>query len=101
MTTQNEQVTIAMAAAVHFPIARAPFPMGALSIGTGTAAPLAIVTSTFNSDWCSCALGSSVNTLRDQLIFPSKLDFCNLFKFPATKSTQKSIFFTPALKIVN
>jgi hypothetical protein len=76
MTTENEQVTIAMAAAVQ-----------------GKGAHL-IVTSV------ACALRSNVNTSRAQLIFPSKLDFCNLFKFPATKSTQKSNFFAPALKIV-
>jgi hypothetical protein len=29
-----------------------------------------------------------VNTLRAQLIFPSKLNFCNLFKFSATKGTK-------------
>jgi hypothetical protein len=44
---------------------------------------------------------SNVNTLRAQLIFPSKPNFCNLFEFLATKSTQKSnIFQTLALKIV-
>jgi hypothetical protein len=41
MTTQNEQVTIAMAAAVQG--------KGALAMGKWTAAPMAIVTSTFNS----------------------------------------------------
>ncbi len=57
----------------------------------------------------ACAIGTSVNTFfyfslkisnfddvnthtfRAQLIFPSKPKFCNLFEFPATKSTQKSI----------
>ncbi len=28
-------------------------------------------------------------------VFPSKPNFCNLFEFSATKSTQKSIFSTP------
>ncbi len=39
----------------------------------------------------ACAVGSSVNTLRAQLNFPSKPKFCNLFGFPGIKSTQKSI----------
>jgi hypothetical protein len=43
----------------------------------------------------ACAVGPGVSTLRAQLIFPSKLDFCNLFEFPATKSTKKSISSTP------
>jgi hypothetical protein len=43
----------------------------------------------------ACAVGPGVITLRAQVIFPSKLNFCNLFEFPATKSTQKSISFTP------
>jgi hypothetical protein len=43
-------------------------------------------------------LGSSVNTLRAQLILPSEPNFCNLFELPATKSTQKSIYFTPYLE---
>jgi len=38
-----------------------------------------------------------VNTLRAQLIFPSKTNFCNLFEFPITNSTQKSISSTPSL----
>jgi hypothetical protein len=38
---------------------------------------------------------SNVNTLMAQLIFPFKPNFCNLFEFPATKSTKKSISFTP------
>jgi hypothetical protein len=37
----------------------------------------------------------NVNTLRAQLIFPLKLNFCNLFEFTTTRSTQKSISFTP------
>jgi len=37
------------------------------------------------------AVHPSGNTLRAQLIFPSKPNFCNLFEFPATKSTQTSI----------
>jgi hypothetical protein len=49
----------------------------------------------------ACVVGPSVNIWRVQLIFPSKPNFCNLFEFPATKITQKSISFTPlALKIV-
>jgi len=40
----------------------------------------------------ACAVGPSVNTL---LIFSYKLNFCNLFEFPATKSTQKTISSTP------
>ncbi len=39
-------------------------------------------------------VGPSVNTVRAQLIFPSKPNFCNLFEFPATKSTKKSISST-------
>ncbi len=42
----------------------------------------------------ACAIGPSVNTLRAQLILPSKPIFCNLFEFLTTKSTQKSISFT-------
>jgi hypothetical protein len=42
----------------------------------------------------SLAIGPSVNTLRAQLIFPYKPNFCNLFQIPATKSTQKSISST-------
>jgi len=34
----------------------------------------------------ACAVGSSVNTLRAQLNFPSKPKFCNLFGFPGIKS---------------
>jgi hypothetical protein len=40
------------------------------------------------------AVGPSVNTLSTQLIFPSKPNFCNLFEFLATKSTQKSMSST-------
>jgi len=46
----------------------------------------------------ACAVGPSVNTLRAQLILPSEPNFCNFFEFPATKSSQKSIFFTPYLE---
>ncbi len=42
-----------------------------------------------------CALGPGVNTSKAQQIFLSKPNFCNLFKSPATKSTQKSISSTP------
>ncbi len=42
----------------------------------------------------TCVVGPSVNTLRVQLIFLSKPNFCNLFEFPATKSTPKSISST-------
>ncbi len=48
--------------------------------------------------WCTnvaYVVGPSVNTVRAQLIFPSKPNFCNLFEFLATKSAQKSISFTP------
>jgi hypothetical protein len=41
------------------------------------------------------ALGPGVNTFKAQQIFLSKLNFCNLFKSPATTSTQKSISSTP------
>jgi hypothetical protein len=34
----------------------------------------------------TCAIGPSVNTLKAQLIFPSKLNFCKLFEFLTTKS---------------
>jgi hypothetical protein len=37
----------------------------------------------------------NVNSLRAQLVFPSKPNFCNLFEFPAPKSTEKSISSTP------
>jgi hypothetical protein len=40
----------------------------------------------------ACAVGPGVNTL---LVFSHKPNFCNLFEFPATKSTQKSISSTP------
>jgi hypothetical protein len=43
-----------------------------------------------------CAVGPSMNTLRAELIifsFQTQF-FCNLFQFPATKSTQKSISST-------
>jgi hypothetical protein len=36
----------------------------------------------------------NVNTLRAQLIFPPKSNFCNLFEFSPTKFTQKSISST-------
>jgi hypothetical protein len=36
----------------------------------------------------TCAVCPSVNTLRAQLIFPSKPKLCNLFKLWATKSIQ-------------
>jgi hypothetical protein len=48
-----------------------------------------------NKTSVGCALGSIVNTLRAQLIFPSKPNFRNLFDFPATQSIQKSISSTP------
>jgi hypothetical protein len=42
-----------------------------------------------------------VNTLSTRIIFFSKPNFCNLFEFPTTKSTQKiNNFHTLALKIV-
>jgi hypothetical protein len=34
----------------------------------------------------ACAIGPSVNTLKAQLIFPSKLNFCNFFEILTTKS---------------
>jgi hypothetical protein len=40
----------------------------------------------------ACAVGPSVNTSRAQLIFPFKPNFCNLFEFSTTKSTQKPFF---------
>jgi hypothetical protein len=40
----------------------------------------------------------NVNTLKVQLDFPSKLNFCKLFEFLATKSTQKLIFSTPSFE---
>jgi len=40
----------------------------------------------------ACVVGPSVNTLRAQLIFPSRPNFCNLFEFLATKFPKKSIF---------
>ncbi len=43
----------------------------------------------------ACAVGPSVNKLRAQQIFPSKPYFCDFFKISETKSTQKSILFTP------
>ncbi len=46
----------------------------------------------------ACAVGPNVNTLRAQLVLPSEPNFCNLFEFPATKSTQKSISFTHYLE---
>jgi hypothetical protein len=46
-------------------------------------------------------VGPSVNTLRAQLIFPSRPNFCKLSEFPTTKFTQKIILFhTLTLKIV-
>jgi hypothetical protein len=41
------------------------------------------------------AIGLSVNTLKAQLIFPSKTNFCNLFEFSSIKSTPKLISSTP------
>jgi hypothetical protein len=46
----------------------------------------------------ACDVGPTVNTLKAQLILPSKPNFCNLFEFPTTKSIQKSISFTPYLE---
>jgi hypothetical protein len=39
-------------------------------------------------------IGLSVNTLKVQLILPSKPNFYNFFEFSATKSIQKYIFST-------
>ncbi len=44
-----------------------------------------------NNTSVACVVAPSVNTLRAQLIFPSKPNISNLFEFPTTKSTQKSI----------
>jgi hypothetical protein len=41
-----------------------------------------------------------VNTLRAQLIFPSKPNFCNLFEFPVTKSIFKNQYL-PHLSFEN
>jgi hypothetical protein len=46
----------------------------------------------------ACVVGPSVNTLKVQVILPSEPNLCNLFESPATKSTQKSISFTPYLE---
>jgi hypothetical protein len=43
-----------------------------------------------NNTNVACAVARNVNTLRVQLIFPSKPNISNLFEFPTTKSTQKS-----------
>ncbi len=39
----------------------------------------------------------NVKTLKTQLVFPSKPNFCNCFEFPTKKFTQKSISSTPWL----
>ncbi len=40
----------------------------------------------------TCGIGPSVNTLKVQLNFLSKLNFCNLFEFIATKSIENQHF---------
>jgi hypothetical protein len=47
----------------------------------------------------ACAIGPSVNTLRAQLNFPSKLNFCKLFEFLTTKSFK--IQYLPQLSSEN
>jgi hypothetical protein len=46
-------------------------------------------TSSFINTSVAFAIGSNANTLRVQLIFPSKPNFCNFFEFQATKSIKK------------
>jgi hypothetical protein len=41
----------------------------------------------------ACDVGPSVNTLKGQLIFPSKPNFCNLFEFLANKIHSKINIF--------
>jgi hypothetical protein len=59
--------------------------------GSGQGQVLPAITTTS----VACDIGPGVNTLRAQLIFLSKPNFCNLFEFSATKFTEKEISSTP------
>jgi hypothetical protein len=62
---------------------------------TCEALPMTIIFWVFKYTSVVYAICPSVNTWRVQLIFPTKLNFCNLFEFLATKSIQKTISSTP------